>query len=531
VTIRRKNTAAGARGTPGARHDGSWSNIAGLLREPEGKSLEFKRDLSSLKPVLRALVAFANTAGGTLVIGRDDDGRVRGVLDPRESETRLANAVAEGIRPVLLPDIETVQASGRALLVVRVTRWPGPFYLAAEGPDAGVYVRLGSTTRRAAPEMVAELRRAAGHLVFDQLPCVGAELGDLDLDAAGRAFTSVGRDVDQAKLESLGVLIRYGRSVVPSNGGMILFGRAAARQRRFPDARVRCARFAGSDKAEFIDRLDFEGTVLDALEDVPHFIRRNTRMAARIEGMRRRDIPEYPSIALREALVNAVAHTDYSLTGMQIMVAVFADRLEIQNPGMLPFGMTLEDLRAGVSRIRNPVIARVLRELERMETWGSGYRRIAADCGSGGYATPEWIELGSAMRVVFRPHAEAVTAGASRSDSGRDQVGTKSGPSRDQVSILEIAREPRSLGELMAVVGWRHKTKFRLKFLRPLLDAGLMAMTEPDKPRSSRQRYVATETGMRVVAEASGDHLGPPEKRKEGRKAPPRPRPKPRTGR
>lgn len=90
------------------------------------------------------------------------------------------------------------------------------------------------------------------------------------------------------------------------------------------------------------------------------------------------------------------------------MVAVYSDRLEIQNPGMLAFGMTLEDLRAGVSRIRNPVIARVFRELGLMETWGSGYKRITEDCVAGGYPLPEWVELGPALRVVFRPHAEVV---------------------------------------------------------------------------------------------------------------------------
>jgi ATP-dependent DNA helicase RecG len=122
--------------------------------------------------------------------------------------------------------------------------------------------------------------------------------------------------------------------------------------------------------------------------------------------MHREDIPEYPRVALREALVNAVAHTDYTLRGMQIMVAVYSDRLEIQNPGMLAFGMTLDDLRAGVSRIRNPVIARVFRELGLMEKWGSGYKRIAEDCVAGGYPLPEWVELGPALRVVFRPHED-----------------------------------------------------------------------------------------------------------------------------
>ena len=121
--------------------------------------------------------------------------------------------------------------------------------------------------------------------------------------------------------------------------------------------------------------------------------------------MRRQDIPEYPQVALREVLVNAVAHADYSLTGMRIRVAIYADRMEIESPGMLPFGMTLDDLKAGVSHIRNRVIARVLRELGLFEEWGTGYHRIMEDCRAGGYPVPEWEELGPALRVVFRPHA------------------------------------------------------------------------------------------------------------------------------
>ncbi len=296
-----------------------------------------------------------------------------------------------------------------------------------------MYIRLGSTNRRADPDVLEELRRAAGHLVFDQLPCVGTEIADLDLEAAQRAFAAVGRTIDEGKLESLGVLIRHGQYRVPSNAGMILFGPTAARQRYFADAQVRCARFAGPDKVEFLDRLDLEGSVLEALDEVPRFIRRNTRLAARIEGMRRQDLPEYPRVALREALVNAVAHTDYSLRGMHTQVAIYSDRMEIQNPGMLPFGMTLDNSKAGVSRIRNPVVARVLRELELMEEWGSGYRRITEDCDRGGYPHPEWVELGSVLRVVFQPHPEVAVLPAQpvkgRLGNGRDQVGTKSAPS------------------------------------------------------------------------------------------------------
>jgi ATP-dependent DNA helicase RecG len=393
------------------------TDLTDMLAAPEGRTLEFKRDLSSLRRVMQTLVAFANTAGGTLVIGRDDDGTVRGVSDPQSEEERLASAISDNIVPGLFPDIEVVSSGGVELLVVRVARWPGPFHLAADGPERGVYVRLGSTNRQADAATLAELKREAEQLAFDQHPCVGADLGDLDIELTRRLFAAQGREIDEAKLESLGVLIRYGSELVPSNGGVILFGRAEARQQRFPDAQVRCARFKGTGKADFLDQLDIETSVLGAVDEAARFVRRNTRLAAKIESLHRKDVPEYPLLALREALVNAVAHTDYQLTGMNIRVAVFDDRLEIESPGTLPFGLTIEDLKAGVSRIRNPVIARVLRELTLMETWGSGYRRIREDCAALGHPLPDWVELGSVVRCVFSPHPEVVAvSGAGATD-------------------------------------------------------------------------------------------------------------------
>lgn len=473
-----------------------------LLTRPEGRTHEYKRDLSSLRSVLKTLVAFANTAGGTLVVGRDDGGTVTGLSDPDDDAERLANAVADGIAPALLPDIETVQSGDRTLLVVHVARWPGPFYLKADGPEKGVYVRLGSTTRRADADAVAEMRRADASLAFDQSPCVGAELADLDVAAIRRAFKTVGRTLDLAELQSLGLVVRYGKARVPSNGGIILFGSDEARNHYFPDAVFRCARFHGTDKVHFLDRADIDGSVLTGIEDAARFIARNTRLAARIEGLRRQDIPEYPRVALREALVNAVAHADWGARGSQIMVAVFSDRIEIQNPGQLPFGMTVDDIKAGVSNIRNRVIARVLRELDYMETWGTGYKRMREDCEAGGYPLPEWVELGRVTRTVFRPHP-----GVAVDSPSEPTGGTKSAPSRHQVQLLAHAREPRSLIELMHVLGRKDRTKFRTTYLKPLLDAGLLVMTVPDKPQSSRQRYVTTAAGRaaEVAARDRGD--------------------------
>lgn len=382
-------------------------DIKELASLSEGKTLEFKRDLSSMKPILKTLIAFANTAGGILLIGRDNSGAIVGVKDVFTAEEKLANAIADSIYPPLMPEIETTSFEGKALIIIRVAHWRGPFYLKAQGPEEGVYVRLGSTNRVAGPELIAELKRSIYNISFDQLPCPEVNVHGLDMERVKQAFSNVGREVDLKELETLGILVSYAGKLVCSNGGLILFGQDQLREKYFPNAKVRCARFQGIDKVDFIDQYDCEGTILEAMKDVPNFIRRNTRLAAKIDQIQREDVPEYALIAIREVLTNALVHADYSIQGMNPRVAIFSDRLEIENPGMLPFGYTLDEFIAGVSHIRNKVIARVFRELHLMEEWGTGYRRITEVCQSGGYQTPTWEEFGTAIRVVFKPHVGA----------------------------------------------------------------------------------------------------------------------------
>ena len=146
-------------------------DIRDIASLPEGKTIEFKRDLSSMKPILKTLIAFANTAGGTLLIGKDNDGTIIGVNDVFEAEEKLANAIADSIYPPLMPEIETTSFEGKSIIVIRVAHWRGPFYLKTQGPEEGVYVRLGSTNRVAGPELIAELKRSVSNTSFDQLPC------------------------------------------------------------------------------------------------------------------------------------------------------------------------------------------------------------------------------------------------------------------------------------------------------------------------------------------------------------------------
>ncbi len=378
--------------------------IEKLAAQPESKVLEFKSDLSSLDPILKTIVAFANTAGGTLLIGISPQQEILGIENIFKAEEKLANAIADSIHPSMLPEIEISTLNSKNILVVKVSYWKGPFYLKKLGTPHGVYVRLGSTSRPVGPELLAEMQRTLLQPSFDEQPLTELSLDSLELEKAKEAFKQVGKDLNEQKLRSLGVLVPTANRLVPSIGGLILFGKQEIRQLFLPDARVSCARFRGDDKTEIIDRYEVEGTILDAVNEVPKFILRNTRLSAEIQGIRRKNISEYSLTAIREVLINALAHSDYSIIGSRIQIAIFNNRLEILNPGMLPFGFTLEDLKEGVSRVRNRVIARIFNELDLMEEWGSGYKRITEACAAGGYPEASWVELGTSFRVTFYPH-------------------------------------------------------------------------------------------------------------------------------
>ncbi|MDX2440730.1 MAG: putative DNA binding domain-containing protein, partial [Desulfobacterales bacterium] len=282
-------------------------NIEKIIKSSEGKTLEFKRDISSLKPIMKTLVAFANTAGGILIIGREDDGTIRGVSDALQVEESLASAISDSILPAMMPDIEIFSIKSRQLILLKIAHWRGPFYLKSEGPEQGVYIRLGSTNRKAGPEILAEMNRLILGVSFDQMSCGETNEKSLKIEQVQSVFQAINKPVDKEKLETLGLIVSYAGKKVLSNGGVILFALEKYRNQYFPDARVSCARFRGTDKSDFIDRLDIEGSILDAIDSVPKFIMRNTRLYSKIETFRRKDIPAYSELAVREVLVNALS--------------------------------------------------------------------------------------------------------------------------------------------------------------------------------------------------------------------------------
>lgn len=373
-----------------------------LLTRDEGKTLEFKRDLGSPEGAVRTLAAFANTAGGILVVGVEDrTRRVIGVDHPLDVEERVASLISDRIEPRLVPEIEVLP--WRRTHVVAVEVFPSPLrphYIVRLGPESGVFVRVGSTNRVADPALIDELRRVVTNETFDEQAIADLDSEAVDFRVASEFFGDV-RRLAPKDLETLRLLTRHGRRLVPSVGGLLLFGKPDERDQRFPDAWVQGGRFAGTDRARIIDQTELRGPLPAVVRHAMAFIDRNISRSVEIDGVRRAERRAVPLVALREAVINAVVHADYSQRGGPIRIAIFDDRIEVENPGLLPFGLTVDDLSHGVSRLRNRVIGRVFRELGLIEQWGSGIPRMTKVCQEAGLAAPRFEELATRFRVTL----------------------------------------------------------------------------------------------------------------------------------
>jgi len=468
----------------------------------ESKTLEYRRDLSSKDRIIKTLVAFANSSGGSLVVGVADDHSVLGVGDPLVEENRLSNLVANGIQPMLLPDTEVVTIDGRSLLVAKV--YPAgrrPFYVASEGPDDGVYVRLGSSTVQADQWQIAELRRQATGVVFDEQPSPQAT-GGLDDTAVAAAFP--GREVASAKAV-LNLEVDDQGAKVPTNGGVLLFGRD--RERLFPDAWVYCGRFRGPDGLDLTDMVELYANLLDLPDLVEEFLKKHAFRGADLTEWRRKDDWSVPLDIIREAVINALIHSDYGQRGGPIRVAFFDDRVYVESLGGLLPGMTVESMRSGASRIRNQVIARAFREAGMIEQWGYGVRRMYRRAAELGLPEPSYVELPGRLRFVIPTLHAQIMNGGPRS-LGPEVVPevtkipkkvTKIPKSADRL-LEALAPGPLSRSELLGVLDLSDQSANASRHLQPLLDAGLVEMTEPHKPRAKTQRYRITEAGQAFLS-------------------------------
>jgi len=464
-----------------------------LLQSQEGKTLEFKRDLSSPENIMKTLVAFANTAGGILLIGVENDHTVIGIPgNPLDEEERLSNMIADSIAPRLIPNIELVPSKNLTLLAVEV--FPSqlrPHYLKQKGEQQGVFVRLGSTNRQADLPLIEELKRTVTGKGFDELPMLEADAADIDFQAVTEAFRSV-RSLAENDMVKLRLLTSVQGRLVPTVGGMLLFGKR--RDHFFPDAWIQCGRFIGTEKVDIFDHIDINVSLPVAVDEIMTFLKKHAMRSADFSEIRRRDVWSIPLTILREAIINAIVHADYSQRGAPIRIVFLDDRIEIENPGILLPGLTIEDMKQGMSKIRNHVIARLFRELDLIEQWGTGVRRMFQEAEQQGLPEPEIVEIGMRIRTIIYL-AETTRVGPVVDQSGHTRAHDEAHDEAHDLSkteklILQACQDgPLSVSQLLNVLGYKSRTGHFKKALSRLLELELLVRTVPDAPRSKKQKY------------------------------------------
>ena len=394
----------------------------------ESKNLEFKESLPvKSSKYMKTIVAFANGQGGKLIIGVEDDTKKIVGIDKNEAfkiMDAIANAISDSCKPAIIPDIYMQTVNETTVIIVDIEAGrQRPYYLAAEGLQHGVYVRVAGTTRPADESMVKELLFEGNNRFFDKTVCLGLRVSEADIEKLCFDMKQVAlrncrsdeeralvKDVTPKQLLSWGILTEYEGKLVPTNAYAILTGADILH------CTFQCAVFKDNERVIFVDRREFIGAVQDIIEDAYQFVLRNIHLGAVIEGLYRQDVYEIPPAAIRELIINAAVHRSYLDNG-NIQVAIFDNRLEITSPGKLPLGQTIEKMREGYSKVRNEALAMAFSYMHLIERWGTGMLRIAKMIRKASLGELEI--LGGETELRFNIYRKQATEQASEEKAGQ----------------------------------------------------------------------------------------------------------------
>lgn len=353
-------------------------------------------------------------------------------------------------------------------------------------------------------------------LPFDASACIRADLDDLSEDKL-RWFLRTARQERQYALaqntpmpevlEHLNLL----DGAAPTHAAMLLFGRYP--QRFLMSSEVKCMHYHGTEVRKPIPSYQtYKGTVFDLVDQAVDFVMSKVDRAVgtRANGPQAPVTYELPRDAVAEAIVNAVAHRDYT-SNASVQVMLFADRLEVWSPGELPPTLTPELLRRPHASIpRNPLIAEPLFLAHYIEKAGTGTLDIISLCKDAGLPEPDFRQDGGQWVVtLWRPKPTPGTKSApTRRQVAGEVTGQVTGEVRQLLHALE--KSPLSRAKAQAALGLKGLANFRDRYLGPALEAGLVEMTIPEKPRSRKQKYRLTAEGKEVLSsDAGGEQEGP----------------------
>lgn len=329
----------------------------------EGKTIEFKREY--MDDIKYIVIAFANTEGGKLYIGINDDGTICGVSDVDNNMLKLTNMIRDVVRPdvTMFTDCTVEQIDGKQIIVLTVQRGTArPYYLHSKGvrPE-GVYVRQGASSVPASETAILNMIKETSGDCYEDARSINQQL---TFEKATAYFNKKGVDFGDAQKRTLNLISKDGTY---SNLGMLLSDQCIAT--------IKMAVFEGSKKSIFKDRKELMGSILQQLEDAYSYIDQFNHTRAEFEGLDRIDKRDYPPEAVREALLNAIVHKDYSVSG-STLISIFDDRIEFVTIGGLVRGISYDDIMLGVSALRNQHLANVFYRLQLIEAYGTGILKI-----------------------------------------------------------------------------------------------------------------------------------------------------------
>ena len=474
----------------------------------ECTAYDFKVMLEEKKPKswLKSVSAFANGSGGSLFFGIDNDGRVKGLDDVLHVCETISSRIRDYMDP--LPEVEMIPHDIEGLHILQLKVNAGhytPYYYVGDGQRIA-FVRIGDESLPATAEQMVRLVLKGSNKTFDSL--------HTDYKAEDYSFTILANTFkDRTKQEwDKKYLLSFG--LVTGAGHLTNAGALFADDCPLWQSRLYCTRWDGTEKGDAINDAEFTGNVLMLLREAMNFVKSNTKKGWEKLPDRRKHKPEYAERAVLEAMVNHFIHRDYTMMGSEVHLDVYDDRLAITSPGGMYSGQTVQDLSIEeiASDRRNPILADVMAQLDYMEKRGSGLKRICIETKAlDGYKEDlKPVFLSTASQFMTTIYSMGYELRNKRGEQYQDgikpgpswaQVGTKTGLSWDEVEKLFVAlQEPTSMGELKDLYGWANTTKFKVKFVSPLIEEQFVSMTSPDKPTSPKQRYFLTDRGKALLA-------------------------------
>ncbi len=362
------------------------------MKLTENMTTEFKREYT--EDIKKTVVAFANTNGGKIYIGIEDDGTAVGVENADDTMLKATNAIRDSIKPdvTLFINCTVEKIDNRSVVVLDIQKGTSsPYYLAGKGirPE-GVFVRQGASTVPATETAILKMIRETGGDEYEDVRSISQ---NLTFDEAKKEFDYANIAFGKPQMKTLGIIDPDG---MYSNLALLISDQCVHT--------VKLAVFEGMEKAVFKDRHEFSGSLLKQLKDIYDMIDRYNRTRAEFDGLRRIDIRDYPVEAIRETLLNALVHRDYSFSG-STLISIFDDRIEVISLGGLAKGITYDDIMLGASILRNKKLADILYRLKLIEAYGTGMPKIMSSYKN--YAVKPRIEVSENAFKITLPNTNA----------------------------------------------------------------------------------------------------------------------------